>query len=276
MRFHSSVRPCAVCGLFYPDDPRELRDTVTGLVSDTPARSIQGVIRGVISPHAGYMYSGFTAANGYALLRGSRYDTVVVVSPSHREYFKGISVFPGESYLTPLGEVKVNVVMRDRLLASSDVVVMSDAGHREEHAIEVQLPFLQHVLGSFEFLPIVIGDQSREYCIGLGETLADILAGTNYLLVASTDLSHYHPSDVANRIDEVAVASIRQFDYEQLMSDLEAGKAEACGGGPTVAVLLALKRLGVENIMVLHHCNSGDVTGERDRVVGYVSAVAYA
>jgi len=172
--------------------------------------------------------------------------------------------------------VPVNKELRSELLKLSPVVRSSQAGHGEEHAVEVHLPFLQHMLGQFTFLPIVMGDQKRTYCLELGKALGEALKGKNALLVASTDLSHYYTADRANRLDAVAIDDIGTFDYERLMLDLEEDRTEACGGGPVVAVMRALHDLGVGKISVLHHCNSGDVTGDFSQVVGYLAAVAYA
>ncbi|HCV42365.1 MAG TPA: AmmeMemoRadiSam system protein B [Bacteroidetes bacterium] len=269
-------RECSVCGLFYPADKEELRENIREMIAAAKSPKIGGTIRGVIGPHAGYVYSGPTAAHAYALLQGATYSTVVVVSPSHREYFDGVSVFPGDSYSTPLGVVPVDKDLREKLLQQTPLVNLSYSGHGEEHAVEVHLPFLQYVLGEFKFLPLVVGDQKRECCFGLGEALGEVLKGKNALLVASTDLSHYYPSSVANKLDAIVVNHVNKFDYEGLMHDLESQQAEACGGGPTVAVMLALERLGVREMTVLHHCNSGDVTGDSHQVVGYLSAAAYA
>ena len=269
-------RGCAVCGQFYPSVPEELRRNIRELIERAGTPEIKGKVKGIVSPHAGYMYSGLTAAHGYSLLKGKTYKTVVVVSPSHREYFDGISVYPGRAYSTPLGIVPINEVLRNKLVERLPVLKLSLAGHGEEHAIEVQLPFLQYVLGSFSLLPIVIGDQKREYCLALGEALGAELEQEETLLVASTDLSHYHDSETANHLDAIAIEDVARFDHEALMSDLESQRTEACGGGPTVAVMLALKRLGSKNMTILHRCNSGEITGDQRQVVGYLSAAAYA
>jgi AmmeMemoRadiSam system protein B len=276
MRFSSDMRPCAVCGQFYPDDPGVLKREVDALLDRVKPKSPGGIVRGIIAPHAGYMYSGYTAAHAYSLLRGKSYDTVVIVSPSHTEYFEGVSVFPGAGYRTPLGPVSMNDRVRDKLLSSSAIVTESRSGHRAEHAVEVHLPFLQQVLGDFTFVPLVVGNQTREVCFLLADALSEALRNENFLLVASTDLSHYYSSEIANRIDRKMIEDVRLFDYERLMTDLETGKAEACGGGPTVSVMSALLRLDVTRMEILHHCNSGDVTGDHRRVVGYLSAAAYA
>ena len=276
MKESLTIRHCAVCGMFYPSHPETIKKEVTAMLQQLQRVQAPGTVRGMISPHAGYMYSGFTAAHGFACLQGPRYATVIIVSPSHREYFDGISVYAGEGYSTPLGVVMINKELRENLLKQSSHITISELGHGDEHAIEVQLPFLQLVLPEFTFLPIVLGDQKREYCFELGDALASVLQGEDYLLIASTDLSHYHSSERANQLDNVFIEAVRKFDYEELMSDLETGKTEACGGGPTVSVMFALSRLGVKNMNVLHHCNSGDVTGENSRVVGYLSAIGHA
>jgi AmmeMemoRadiSam system protein B len=222
------------------------------------------------------MYSGFTAAHAYSLLQGTTFSTVVIVSPSHREFFDGVSVFPGEAYSTPLGDVPIDAALRTKLLMHCPVLQASTAGHGHEHAVEVQLPFLQYILHEFKLLPIVMGSQKRDYCFALGTALGETLAGEDVLLVASTDLSHYHPARVADALDAGVIKDVQRFDYEELMQGLESEQLEACGGGPTVSVMRALWDLGVRNMEVLHHCNSGDITGDKSQVVGYLAAAAYA
>ena len=181
-------RPCKVCGTFYPADQNVLRQGINDLLERVPHTKVEGSIAGIIVPHAGLAYSGATAAFAYSMLRNSSFSRVVIVSPSHKEYFNGISVFSGSSYSTPLGRVEVDQVFRDRILSQSSRIEASDAGHGEEHAIEVQLPFLQTVLNAFTIVPIVMGDQRREYCYELGEALASTVDHKSTLLVASTDL----------------------------------------------------------------------------------------
>jgi AmmeMemoRadiSam system protein B len=268
----SSVREPAVAGMFYPFERSVLERELDGMLKHTEVKRLDGELRGLISPHAGYVYSGSTAAMGYKLLEGKSFDTVVIVSPSHREYFHGISVFSGSAYRTPLGEIAVDKELRSAIVEERGSIMASVAGHREEHAIEVQLPFLQRVLSHFKILPIVMGDQRRELCDHLGERLAAVLKGRKVLLVASTDLSHYYPYEVARKLDSIILDRVGQFDEESLLEDLETKRAEACGGGPMVAVLRAAKKLGADKVEVLRYCNSGDVTGDKDGVVGYLSA----
>jgi hypothetical protein len=262
--------------MFYPADPNMLERQLTGLFERSPAGAIQGPVRGLIAPHAGYIYSGATAAAGYSHVKGKKFETVIIVAPSHRDCFEGASVYSGEAYQTPLGLVAVDADLRAALLKASDRVVAGEAGHRSEHAVEVQLPFLQVTLGSFKILPIVMGEQHRSLCFSLAEALIRVVKGRDVLFVASTDLSHYHTAKIADAIDGVTIADVRAFDHQRLMDDLDSGAAEACGGGPTVAVMGALRGLGVKHMEIVHHCNSGDVAGDRQNVVGYLSAVAWS
>jgi AmmeMemoRadiSam system protein B len=271
----SDIRPAAVAGHFYPAGPDELSARVDDLLSlagtDPPgARPLA-----LIAPHAGYLYSGPTAARAYALVRGMAFDAVVIVSPSHREYFEGASVYPGAAYATPVGALPVDDRLRSGLTGDDPLVRISREGHGPEHAVEVHLPFVLSTLGRVPFLPVVMGDQDRETCLHLGSRLGEVLRGRNALLVASTDLSHYHPYDDANRIDRKFVELVRRFDPMAIMDGLEDRSLEACGGGPTVAVMIAASLLGADATMIVDHCNSGDTAGNRSAVVGYLSAALY-
>lgn len=274
MNTSSAIREPAVAGLFYPDDPDELRSRISELLDRVPPVGAHRTAVALVSPHAGYDYSGYTAAHAYKLLGRAQYTTVVIVSPSHREYFDGVSVYPGGGYRTPLGVVPVDESLRREILGMSPLIRATLQGHRQEHALEVQLPFLQQTIGTFSVLPLVMGDQRSEYCTELGEVLGKALHGKDALLVASTDLSHFHPSDVAESLDRIIMRDVAAFDPERLLSDLHSDRAEACGGGPTAAVLIAARRLGAEGVSILHHSTSGDTTGDMSSVVGYFSAVA--
>jgi MEMO1 family protein len=280
MNTHLYVRPPAVAGMFYPEDPEELRNEITGMMSlaETDSgkiREANAALWGAIVPHAGYMYSGYTAARAYVLMQYASVDTIILVGPSHREYFDFISVFPGQSYETPLGVVDVDTEMREALLASSPIIKASLEGHRNEHALEVQIPFLQVMFSKFKILPVIMGDQRREFCEELGKALTTIAALKQTILVASSDLSHYYSSDVARSLDAVAIDCIGHMRELDLMRNLETEQAEACGGGGIVSLLMAARRMNVPQCEILHACNSGDITGERDKVVGYVSAALW-
>ena len=267
------IRKAAVAGTFYPASAQELEQTVRRLLADVTVRVGPGTVTGIIAPHAGYMYSGATAAMAYAQLGHTKRSVVVVISPSHREFFDGVSVYPGDGYETPLGSIPIASGMRERLTEGVPGILVSTRGHGLEHALEVQLPFLQCALGEFELLPLVIGNQSQEHCLALGDALGAICKGTDVLLVASTDLSHFSSVEAARQLDAVVAEDIEAFDPVQLMRDLEAGTAEACGGGPVAAVMRGCALLGARTPTVLGQSHSGMVTGDNESVVGYLSAV---
>jgi len=271
----STVRHPAVSGLFYPDLRAVLTRNVDELVLRAASKPARGRLRGVIAPHAGYVYSGYTAAVAYKLLKEQSYDAVIIVGPSHREYFDGVSICAGDAFETPLGNIAIDHELRDRLVKEWAGISVTETGHMAEHSIEVQLPFLQRILGSFSFVPVVMGDQRREHCDRLADAISKSCAGRNVLLIASSDLSHYHPYKTAVELDRLVREKIELYDEDGLMKQLEANEVEACGGGPIVTVMKASRQLGANSSHILHYCNSGDVSGEKDAVVGYVSAALF-
>ena len=268
------VRKPAVAGYFYPSDPDKLRKQVETLIDlALPSGSYKNIF-GIISPHAGYIYSGRTAAYGFKLLKESGYKTVVIISPSHREYFPGVSVYKGDSYETPLGIVDLNLEMAEKLTSSSRVVFRGNEGHKDEHAVEVQIPFLQMVLKDFSIVPIVMGDQGDMFVYELADKLAETIDDET-LIVSSSDLSHYYSSLAADRLDSVVEKHILEFDFEALQNDLKARTCEACGGGGIVSMMKAASLLNKKKASVLNRSDSGDTTGDHKEVVGYMSAVIY-
>src|ERR1039458_5480640 len=190
------IRQPAVAGSFYPADPKELGNMLDGFLSKAAPPSQENLVA-LVAPHAGYPYSGPVAAYSYALLKGRKFDRVVVIAPSHYEAFNFSSVYDGAAYATPFGQVPVDQAFAAKLAKASPLIKLSATGHtqspdRPEHAIEDQLPFLQRVIGQFQLVPVVMGDQSYDVCRALGVALAKLVAGTNTLIVASSDLSHYH------------------------------------------------------------------------------------
>ena len=273
------VRPTAVAGAFYPADPAELGGLVDRFVAQAKVPAVPNVVA-IVAPHAGYPYSGAVAGHSYALLRGRKPARVVVIAPTHYEAFSFTSVYDGDAYSTPLGQVPVDRDFAARLVKLDSSIQLSSLGHRpdadkHEHAVEVQLPFLQRVLGEFRVVPIVMGDQSWENCRALGVALAKLIQGSDTLIVASSDLSHYHPYDDAVRIDHKTLQGIEEWDYLSMSMNIDQRNWEACGGGPIIAAMIAAERLGATQAQILKYANSGDVTNDRSRVVGY-GAVAFS
>ena len=268
------VREPQVAGMFYPSDPETLKEQLKDFLSDIKTDDSIKEVAGLVAPHAGYAYSGKTAAYGYKTIENRDYENVIVISPSHREYFGGISIYPGDGYETPLGKIPINQDLRDKLISKSKIIYAGSEGHKYEHALEVQLPFLQTVLRDFKLIPMVIGDQRREFVFELAEVLADEIDNKT-LLIASSDLSHFYTKEKALILDNRVVQYINEFKYEQLQSDLEVKRCEACGGGGIVALMKALKLRDYSHSKVIAHTDSGDVTGDDSEVVGYLSAVVY-
>jgi len=268
------VRPAQVAGHFYPSNPDKLRKDINLFLDVTKPKEKFERIFGIVAPHAGYVYSGKTAAHAYNLLIGKKYKRVVIISPSHSEYFPGISIFEGDAYETPLGLLKIDKDFRDKLLTDDEIIFKGYEGHRREHALEVQLPFLQSVLHDFKIIPIVMGDQSKRNVDTLAKKLAEV-ADDETLIVASSDLSHFYNKSQADKLDSIVEKRVRDFDFDSLQTDLETRTCEACGGGPIVALMKAAKLKNVNNSMVLSRTDSGDVTGDNSEVVGYLSAVFY-
>ena len=264
------VRQAGVAGAFYPADANELRKMVDGFLAQAGAPAIQGSVVALISPHAGYEYSGAVAAHAYALVKGRKFERVVVIAPSHYEAFGFSAVFDGDAYVTPLGTVPVDKAFAAKLASMSPLIKLSSQGHgSREHALEDQLPFLQRTLGQFKLAPIIMGDQSYDTCRALGVALAKLIQGSDTLIVASSDLSHFHTYDEAVKLDRKTLNAIQEWDYLSMSRNFATQVWEACGGGPIIAAMIASERLGATEAILLKRANSGDVTGDRSRVVGY-------
>jgi MEMO1 family protein len=270
----SVVRKATLAGTWYPGKAAAIRAELESHLALVPALEPTGRLVGLISPHAGLRYSGAVAAHAYALLRGKTDLTVVLVGPSHRVPFDGFAVFARGAFETPLGQAPIDEDLVDRLLAAHPFVVDLPQPHLREHSLEMQLPFLQLLVPGLRIVPILMGHQKREEVEALAQALAVALAGRdNALLVASTDLSHYHPAPKANELDAAVVGDVRDFDTEGLMARLTRSPGHACGGGPMVAVMKAAAALGADRSCVLRYADSGEA-GERDKssVVGYLAA----
>jgi MEMO1 family protein len=269
------IREPAVSGMFYSDSPKALTREIEEYLSAASPEKISGTIMGLIAPHAGYVYSGPVAAFGYKTLFDRSYDTVVVIAPSHRAYFDGASVMERGGYRTPLGIVEIDEELAGEICRATEIVTNDWEVHRREHALEVQLPFLQHVLKEFKLVPIIMGSQDTGLFRDLSESIGRAIGGSGkkVLVVGSTDLSHYHPYDKAVGLDNVPVRYLRAFDIDGMTRDFAGQKVEACGGGPMIVTMMIARSMGSGHSTVLKYMNSGDVTGDRSQVVGYVSGV---
>ena len=268
------VRQPGVAGGFYPSDPKELAAMIDDLLAHASVPPITDPIVAVVAPHAGYPFSGPVAAYTYAALKGRKFSRVVVIAPSHFEAFDFTSVYDGDAYATPLGTVPVDKGFAAQLAKIDPSIRLSNRGHiptkeGAEHALEVQLPWLQRVLGDFSLVPIVMGDQSYESSRALGMALARLIQGHDTLIVGSSDLSHYHPYDDAVKIDHKTLNALQDWDYFSMSQNFEMRVWEACGGAPIVAAMIAAERMGANEARLLKYANSGDTAGDHSRVVGY-------
>lgn len=257
----SFVRPTAVAGMFYPAEQDELHIMVNDFLQSVP-RSDKTVPKAIVAPHAGYIYSGPVAASAYARLAPAR-DTikrVVLLGPSHRVGFHGIATSSADAFHTPLGDVPLDKELL-ALVSAQPSVRSFDPAHQMEHSLEVHIPFLQEILGDFTLLPLVVGEASADE---VAEVLRSVWGGEETLIVISSDLSHYHDYETAQRMDRKTSNAIEQLKPQDI------GYEQACGRTPVSGLLLVAreKNLTVETVDLR---NSGDTAGPRDQVVGYGS-----
>ncbi|MHB1144782.1 MAG: AmmeMemoRadiSam system protein B [Thiobacillus sp.] len=256
-----TIRSAAVAGMFYPDSPSALKRTVTELLANASVTGSACPPKALIVPHAGYIYSGAVAASAYARLgelRG-RIRRVVLLGPTHRVYIRGLALPEAERFATPLGEVALDRAGM-QLLAGLPQVTRSAAAHQMEHALEVQLPFLQQVLGDFQLLPLAVGEATAAE---VAEVLETVWGGDETLIVISSDLSHFLPDALARKVDGGTVGDI-------LALKPHLNHEQACGATPVNGLLLAARKHGLHPV-VLDVRNSGDTAGDPDRVVGYAA-----
>lgn len=254
----AAVRRPAVAGTFYPGDAARLRGLVDDLLAGA-GTSAEEPVKAVIAPHAGYVYSGPVAACAFATLRvvAERIRRVVVIGPAHFVRVRGVAVPTAEAFRTPLGDVPLDRAAIATIQGLAQVQ-LADAPHAPEHALEVELPFLQAILGDFTLVPLVVGESSP---MEIAEVLARLWGGDETLIVVSSDLSHYHDHATARRLDAATAAAIEALDPRL-------GPDDACGHLPISGLLIEARRRRLEATR-LDLRSSGDTAGPRDRVVGY-------
>ena len=259
------TRRAAVAGTFYPADRTELAELVDGMLAGAPSAHDAGPPIALIAPHAGYVYSGPTAAAAYARLRlwAPFIDRIVVVGPAHRVAVHGLGLSTAEAFETPLGRIPVDRAACDELLTHRGVCI-SDETHRDEHSVEVHLPFLQRILGdAWQLVPVVAGSGPPPVIADAFETL---WGAHGTVFVISTDLSHYHDLRSARSLDRTTAATIVAASWEHL------GSEDACGAVPVRGALELARRHG-EHVSLVELATSADTIGPADRVVGYGSFV---
>jgi AmmeMemoRadiSam system protein B len=266
----STVRPAAVAGKFYPQDPKQLLASIQSFLVPEARRERA---LGCVVPHAGYMYSGHVAGAVYARLDVGR--RCIVLCPNHTGRGTPLSIMTRGSWQTPLGNAEVDTELADHLVRTFPVLTDDSSAHRAEHAIEVQLPFLQSLQPGIRFVPIAIGTRQFEVLEGLGAAIGEVLTAIDepVLVVASSDMNHYESDPVTRVKDEKAIERILSLDPHGLYDVVTNEEISMCGYGPTVAMLAASLRQGATRAELVKYATSGDVSGDRQMVVGYAGIV---
>ncbi|MFH1701192.1 MAG: AmmeMemoRadiSam system protein B [Candidatus Zixiibacteriota bacterium] len=271
------IRHPAVSGMFYPSDGEDLLETVNKHLADVKdIPEIDGQIIALIVPHAGIVYSGPIAAYSYKLLENSSIDNVILCGPSHRVPFDGISVYgPDVIWQTPLGDVVCDNDLCRRLIENNKSVKLFEEAHRQEHSLEVQLPYLQAVLKEFSLIPATMGFPTPETIDALTEALIDLDTDERTVMIASTDWQHYMSAKEGWKYDSLGLECLENLNPDKLQSLLVEKKTQMCGGAPAVAVMKAAMAKGANKVKILKYGDSGDITEDKSSVVGYAAAVLY-
>jgi hypothetical protein len=291
MKTEYTLRHPVVNGLFYPDDREELENTVRGYMERVDGAALHDLIYehtgldeqeqemplAIIAPHAGYVFSAKVQAYAYAPLKHAKIDTAIIIGPAHQKNYPGISVNDDNAYRTPLGDIEVDLECVGKLQSFHRAIGINEEAHLSEHALEVQLPFIQTVLREAKIVPVLFGEQNWEN----SQLLKDALVSTmkempkNYIIIVSSDLSHYHSHVEAFALDRVLLEDVKHVDARSLYEHLKVGKTEACGYGGILTAIMLSRELGQGKSAILNYMDSGEVSGERKKVVGYLAAALY-
>lgn len=281
----TAYRKPAVAGMFYEDDVEELKAGIEALFLGplgpgrlpVAAPFVSRDIVGLVSPHAGYQYSGYAAASAYVeVAEDGLPDSVVIIGPNHRGTGEPVAVVSRGAWSTPLGEVSIDEEIADSLLSGSDYLAIDPLAHQLEHSIEVQIPFLQFISASApKIVPITISaltrDSTARLVTDLGDTIAAALSGKNAIVISSTDLTHYESQQAAKEKDQLVIRAVEELDAEKLLSYVEQYNITMCGAVPTAITIAAAKGLGATRAELLTYYTSGDILGDHSQVVGYAS-----
>jgi AmmeMemoRadiSam system protein B/AmmeMemoRadiSam system protein A len=266
------IRKPVWAGSFYDPDKKMLSARIENYLKKTQnLPSLSADPLAVISPHAGYVYSGQTAAYAYRLVQGKPYETVIVIGPSHQYGFEGCSIYLKGGLETPLGVAQVDEDLAARIAQLSGFSYIAEA-HTKEHSVEVQIPFIQETLPEAKIVPIIMGFQTRRTISSLADALAEVLSTKKILIVASTDLSHFLAKNEANTLDAKTIALVQNLNTETIIKKMASGENVMCGGGPVASTLLAMKKRGKPHVEVLHYADSSEATQDSSHVVGYLAA----
>lgn len=276
-------RAPAVAGIFYPSDARELYQLIELSFKEQrfgpghlpPSEEFnRRRIYGIVSPHAGYVYSGAVAANGYYEISSMNFDRIVMIGPNHYGIGTGLATVRNEIWETPLGEVEVDSELASQIAENSGILDFDELAHSRDHCLEVQLPFLQYFKkNQFKIVPIIMIMQDKVTASEIGESIASSTRNLNTLLIASSDFTHYEPNDEAHRKDDELIKAILSLDISNFYTTFERLDVSACGYGAIASIMTAAKALGATKGELLRYATSGDVMGDTNNVVGYASII---
>lgn len=262
-------------GTWYPGTKEKLTTVIQGFLKNARSK-VHGEIYGLISPHAGYVYSGPVAAFAYKALENQKFDDVIIIGPSHYHAFFGASVDTMAGRETPLGKVDFNLKLARKIIKQNKNIIYDSKAHLQEHSTEIQVPFLQVVLKKFKAVEIVMASQDYTICEILSNAIINATKGKKVLIVASSDLSHYHSQTDAENLDNLVIEAVSQYDPEILYRRLSQDSCEACGGAPIITAMLVTKKLGGTKAKSLMYATSGNISGDYSHgVVGYLAAAFY-
>ncbi|MHC1781579.1 MAG: AmmeMemoRadiSam system protein B [Anaerolineaceae bacterium] len=272
----SDLRPSPIAGRWYPGNPTELAEEVDAFLEEAEIEPLSGQVIGLVVPHAGHRYSGRTAGHGFRAVMGMHFDIVAVVAPFHDYHPAEILVSGHQAYATPLGALTIDreaVAFFSKKLIELGGPTPQEVVYDQEHSLEIELPFLQAALtGEFQLLPLMLRDRSEGFCRLVGKALAAVLKNRSALLVASSDLSHFHPEEKAVQLDSEMLQLICSYSPEEILKADAGGRAFACGANTIASVLWAARELGADQVKILHHSTSAAETGDHSSVVGYGAA----
>lgn len=276
-------RAPAVAGIFYPSDARELYQLIELSFKEQrfgpghlpPSKEFnRRRIYGIVSPHAGYVYSGAVAANGYYETSSMNFDRIVMIGPNHYGIGTGLATVRNGIWETPLGEVEVDSELASQIAENSGILDFDELAHSRDHCLEVQLPFLQYIKkNQFKIVPVIMIMQDKVTASEIGESIASSTRNRNTLLIASSDFTHYEPNDEAHRKDDELIKAILSLDISNFYTTFERLNVSACGYGAIASIMTAAKALGATKGELLRYATSGDVMGDTNNVVGYASII---
>ncbi|MBI4683217.1 MAG: AmmeMemoRadiSam system protein B [Nitrospirae bacterium] len=271
-----TVKEPAVAGSFYPADKEKLIKMVDGFLSKAATNPVNGKLIALLAPHAGYIYSGPIAGHAYKQLMNRDIETVILMGPSHHEAFKGVSVYEKGKMKTPLGMIKIDDKITRALINKEADVTFYPEAFEKEHSLEVQLPFIQRVFKQVKIVPVLIGAPTRKSFDFLTDKITGIMRDNDkVIIIASTDLSHFHDYDTAVKMDMKIIDAVERMSANDTEKYLMTGEGGMCGGYPVLYTMAIARNLGATNGVLYKYANSGDVTGDRTRVVGYAAIGLY-